>query len=620
MNAALKMTSIPPIAASAEGALHFLSSQGFVQYHPVLADKLGSFKAALFLGHALYWARHVATRYQSRDGWFFLSARQCSQATGLSPREQVSARQLLIEHSLIAEMVSGRPAKLHYRVDLDRIAQFLGMSLVDQTTSWQQLLPLFNGCVSFYRPLADIAGNVASGLYLSYLLVQQRHFMSYPRQGAGFSVSQQAIRNALCLGPKTQRNARERLKQIGLLKEYGSLVQINLQALCALLQCQDVKRLNQKSKPSTPPPIGAGTRSSPDLALGPHRSGESKSVPTFANSRRLFGFSSISQNQLFDLRTTGSVQAQTPPAPVSSSLHGAADLAQALIVNALRRPAGLKPGRLFGAGRDNQGHGGEHLAGMLQPAMPSLLSSACQTVAENAKLEMPLVAQNAIHPAENAKLACPKRKTNLPKTQNIKTANASNTTTNSGDTVFDEAVDKSKASGVGDDACRRRDESSLTPKPQKQVAASKQGGVPSSTQPPAVYSNGASLQGLVMPEVLAAQWHDAVRHVLSKAKPEHRQPLLDELEGQLSNPAKNINNPPGYLHALRIGLELGAVQLAYADSVATKRREQAQTVKAMQQHAQHREAQIKATTPVMSREEALAKLRKQAQELRSARK
>lgn len=607
MSATLKMTNTP-LVISAEAALQFLNSQGFVQYHPVLADKLGSFKAALFLGHALYWARHVTTRYQNRGGWFFLSAKQCTQATGLSAREQATARQLLIEHALIAEMRSGRPAKLHYRVDLERIAQFLGMSVVDSKTSWQQLLPLFNGCVSFYRPLADIAGNAASGLYLSYLLIQQRHFINYPRQSAGFSVSQQAIRNALCLSPKTQRNARDRLKQIGLINEYGALVQINMQALCALLQCQASKPLKTASTASTKNDANAPDASKPALAVVPNK----QAKPAIAHSKRLFGGVSISQNQLFDLRTAGSMyplaqQQTTQPAVSATPADVQVQEAQSLLINALCRPAGLKSGRMFGGGgQPNQARHNAHLAGKLQLPAGSIEESACQTVAENAKLEMPSVAENAIHPAESAKLACPKRKTKLPKTQNIKTTNASNTTTNSGNADFDEVVDKSKASGVADDACRRRDESSLPPKPKQQRSTSKQG--------------VGAVQDLVMPECLAAQWHDAVRHVLSKAKPEHRQSLLDELEGQLSNPAKSINNPPGYLHSLRIGLEIGAVQLAYADSVASKRREQEHTVKAMQQHVQHREMQIKADTPVMSREEALAKLRRQAQEIRRARK
>lgn len=601
MSAALKMPHTPTPVSSTDAALQLLSSQGFVQYHPVLADKLGSFKAALFLGHALYWARHVTTRYHSRDGWFFLSAKQCTLATGLSAREQASARQLLIEHSLIAEMISGRPAKLHYRVDLDRIAQLLGMSVVDSKTSWQQLLPLFNGCVSFYRPLADIAGNVASGLYLSYLLIQQRHFLTYPRQGAGFSVSQQAIRNALCLGPKTQRNARDRLKQIGLINEYGALVQVNMHALCALLQCQASKPL--KTAPAAPSRNGTGApdASKPALSVVPN----AHAKPAIAHSKRLFGSASISQNQLFDLRTAGSMyapaqQQSTVPAVSVTPADVEVQQAQSLLISALCRPAGLKSGRMFAGGQPNSAHHSTHLAGKQQLPAGSTEESACQTVAENAKLEMPPVAQNANHAAENAKLVCPKRKTKLPKTQNIKTTNPLNTTTNSGNADFDEVVDNSNAQDFVDEPCRRESKDSNPENPKKPVPVSE-------------------LAGIAMPAVLDKQWHTAVRKVLAKARPENRQSLLDELEGQLSNPAKSISNPPGYLHSLRIGLEIGAVQLAYADSVAAKRREYERTAQTLKYHLDNRDEEIKAAIPPMTREEARAKLRRQAQEIRGRR-
>src|SRR5690606_18860735 len=139
-------------------------------------------------------------------------------------------------------------AKLHYRINLDRLASCLGISVVDQKASWAQLAPLLKRYVSFYRPLADIAGNVASGLYLSYLLIQQRHVLTYSRSIEGeFTLSQQAIRNALCLTSKTQRNARDRLKQMGLLQEAGNRIRINLLALCPLLHGQEQYPLKSES-------------------------------------------------------------------------------------------------------------------------------------------------------------------------------------------------------------------------------------------------------------------------------------------------------------------------------------------------------------------------------------
>ena len=553
MTALLKMPTPP------EAALQRLSSQGFVQYHPILADKLGSFKAALFLGHAMYWARHVHTNFQSRDGWFFLSAKQCTEATGLSAREQASARQLLIEHSLLAEMLSGRPAKLHYKVDLKQVALFLGLSGIEQP-SWQQLLPLFSGCINFYRPLTTITGNVASGLYLSYLLNQHRHFMSYPRQGAGFTVSQSALRTALCLGPKTQRNARDRLKQIGLLIEHGNLLQINLQALSALLQGQESKPLKQTRKSAIKVEEAA-----PHLSLI-----SAPQAPDPApNSTRLFKAAAISQKQLFGLHPVGAAQI-----PVTPKTFGAV---QAQIVGALRNP-GLRPGRLFG-----------HLAGKCQLPPAVITDTACQTGAENAKLNVP-DAENANQRAQNAKLTGPNRKTKLPKTQNIKTTNIKQTTTSTSLTPVDNSEQ-----GDSVEVARRRSsfDSSLPPN-----------------------TASTEVQSMAMPAALQDRWHESVRQVLVSARPEDRQSLLDELEGQLSNPGKKIHNPPGYLHNLRVAFECGLAKLAYAEAVATERKERLRMDSAIRNHVQQ-QAQSSTQAPVLSRSEALAQLKQKANEWRA---
>lgn len=553
MTAALKMPT------PTEAALQLLTSQGFVQYHPILADRLGSFKAALFLGHALYWARHVQSNFQSREGWFFLSAKQCTEATGLSAREQASARQLLIEHSLLTEMLSGRPAKLHYKVDLSQLAQFLGMSVVEhspsQAPTWQQLLPLFKGCINFYRPLATIAGNVASGLYLSYLLNQHRHFMTYPRQGAGFTVSQSALRSALCLGPKTQRNARDRLKQIGLLIEHGNLLQINLQALAALLQGQKSKPLRQSRKAA----------SKADQAAAHLELVKPAQLPEPAiNSSRLFKPAAISQKQLFGLHPVNAAQS-TPQLE-----HIAA--VQAQIVTALRNP-GFKAGRLFG-----------HLAEKSQPQATIPLSAVCQTGAQTAKLESPS-AENANLPDQTAKLTGPNRKTKLPKTQNIKTTSIKQTTTSTSPAT----VDNFKSGDSSEVVCRRS------------------------------FSKTSSSEGtaaidelhMEMPGVLPERWHTAVRQVLSNAQPGHRQSLLDELEGQLSNPAKKIHNPPGYLHSLRVAMECGSADLAHADAVAAERRERKRLDSVIKNH-QRQQAEVSAAAPTLSRNEARAQLKLKA--------
>ena len=218
--------------------LQRVSVQGFIQFHPALAERLG-FKAALFMGHALYWSRHLARTQPKRNGWFFMTARQWEQATGLTTREQASVRELLVEQKLLIERIAGKPARMHFRVDLTQLANWAGLHADEDggsSITWEAFSPWMRACISFYRPLVDAGGSVASGLYLSYLLQAQRAETRSGGDSDGFfPVSQEDVRIALCLGPKTQRNARDKLKALGLLHERYGLARVDLEALSSRL-------------------------------------------------------------------------------------------------------------------------------------------------------------------------------------------------------------------------------------------------------------------------------------------------------------------------------------------------------------------------------------------------
>ena len=206
-----------------------------------------------------------------------MSARQWQESVGLSAREQSTARALLIRDGLLQESLTGRPAMLHFRVDLSKLSQALGDGA---DTAHQEPkgdpLPLRN-CVCFYKPLADLTGNLACGLYLSYLLQMQRRALMEQRVRIdAVKVSQHDVSIALRLGPKVQRNARDRLQQAGLLKETGSsLVLLNLPAIVACLQVKDgrvLPRGRKTSKASTlgvaqAPKSASGAVSGPSLPI-----------------------------------------------------------------------------------------------------------------------------------------------------------------------------------------------------------------------------------------------------------------------------------------------------------------------------------------------------------------
>jgi len=79
---------------------------------------------ALFLSQCVYWSK----RTEDNNGWFFKTALDWEDETGMSRREQETARKKLKELGLIEEKRAGTPAKLYYRVVTNKIAQMLQTS------------------------------------------------------------------------------------------------------------------------------------------------------------------------------------------------------------------------------------------------------------------------------------------------------------------------------------------------------------------------------------------------------------------------------------------------------------------------------------------------------------
>lgn len=202
-----------------------LLGQRYVQYYPVLASLTGSIKAALMLGHALYWSRTWLAEHPERDGWFWKIAPEWNEATGLTVDEQKSARAVLTGMRLLQEKKKGMPATLYFRVDLHELGKRLSERHSDSFSHWHWdstvIRSLLGRPVVFYKPLADVAGSVTAGLYLSHLLAAQRTALIRreinPR--GYFHHEIQRAQSGLVIGPKALRNARTRLRAINVLTE-----------------------------------------------------------------------------------------------------------------------------------------------------------------------------------------------------------------------------------------------------------------------------------------------------------------------------------------------------------------------------------------------------------------
>src|SRR6516225_7987766 len=93
-----------------------LLGKGCVAFYPRLVDLTESVTAALLLGQCVYWAKNVLEHQPERNGWFWKTQAEWQGETGLSRREQESARVRLRELGLLTEERRGMPAKRWYRL------------------------------------------------------------------------------------------------------------------------------------------------------------------------------------------------------------------------------------------------------------------------------------------------------------------------------------------------------------------------------------------------------------------------------------------------------------------------------------------------------------------------
>jgi hypothetical protein len=211
----------------AEGVKHLLSALGdhYVAYYPSLAEITGSPKAALMLGHAMYMTRVVMDKQPDRGGWFWKTSKEWKKVTGLSVREIETARKMLLKSGILQESRRGMPAKLWFRVDLDRLAIRLCQhaNTAYRPWSWEDrvLKTLLGKPVMFYAPFAWIADSALAGLYMSSLFGQLRRSLSKgeaDNEGWFNSPIQQSLSH-LQFGRRMLMNCRAKLVASGMLEE-----------------------------------------------------------------------------------------------------------------------------------------------------------------------------------------------------------------------------------------------------------------------------------------------------------------------------------------------------------------------------------------------------------------
>ena len=118
-------------------------------------DLTSSVKAALLLSQSIYWTRH-GRDIARNGGWFHKTTEQWAIETGLSPKEQATAREVLRNLALLDDQRIGIPARLHFRLRLDELGARLadGSPAIRKAVDWSDrlvLAELLGPSVAFHR-------------------------------------------------------------------------------------------------------------------------------------------------------------------------------------------------------------------------------------------------------------------------------------------------------------------------------------------------------------------------------------------------------------------------------------------------------------------------------------
>jgi len=105
----------------AEHAFKVLLTDRPIAYHPMLARAIGSVTGGVFLSQILYWA----PRTHDPDGWIRKTQEELTAETALTRREQETARRDCKRAGVLTWTLRGIPARLHYHVDIPRLAKLI---------------------------------------------------------------------------------------------------------------------------------------------------------------------------------------------------------------------------------------------------------------------------------------------------------------------------------------------------------------------------------------------------------------------------------------------------------------------------------------------------------------
>jgi len=188
-----------------------------IAFFPRLVPLTESAKSTVMLGQLLYWTRH-GSAMASSAGWFYKTGEAWRRETGLSLREQRTARGDLMSLGVLDERRDGMPARIFYRLDLERLDRALQRlpGRCTGTIDWgdaAQVSERLGPASAFYPRLTEVTGGITTALVLSRAIVLTRHEHTDPDGWIGKSPG--AWMKESGLTPAQYQHARQRLRDTG---------------------------------------------------------------------------------------------------------------------------------------------------------------------------------------------------------------------------------------------------------------------------------------------------------------------------------------------------------------------------------------------------------------------
>lgn len=111
------------------GQIHWLNHNNYRSYNIVVARKLRDINAAIMLSEMVAMAQYFHQTNDLVDGeWFFWKMEDCEHRTMLGRKAQDHAINILMSCDLIKKRVSGLPAKRYFKVNIEEINRYFGIS------------------------------------------------------------------------------------------------------------------------------------------------------------------------------------------------------------------------------------------------------------------------------------------------------------------------------------------------------------------------------------------------------------------------------------------------------------------------------------------------------------